>query len=151
MADIDVTAGGTTGHPSRRGKHTPYVVRKVVTAANAVATKGSALASADVVQIIDVPADTVVMAAGIEVTTADTGTDAPGTVSIAGVDFVADVQLEAAGGKASADGVAYVTAADTLDIVLGTLSAAGDDWVAEVWCVMADVSSYPVVQSAKGT
>lgn len=150
MATVDVTTGGTEGHPTRRGKHVPYVVRERFTAAAAVAAKGSALATADVIQTLDVPANTAVMAAGLEVITADSGTAAPTDVSVGTTDFVSAAALTTAGVKPSVDTIVNVGAtADTVDLVLGTLNAAGDDWVVEVWAILCDVSAYPTVQSAK--
>jgi hypothetical protein len=150
MADIDVTSGAVTGHPGRRGRRTPYLARIEVTAAAAVAAKGSALASADVVQAMDIPANTLVLAAGGEVTTADSGTTVPADISFDAVDFVAAGDLTTAAVLTSIDLIAGPSAtANTLDVKLDTLVAAGDDWVVDIWAVLLDVSAYPTVQDAK--
>ena len=155
MATVDITVGAITGHPGRRGKRTPYFVRRVFTAADAVAAKGGVLATADVIETIDLPAETVVMAAGLEVTTADSGTAAPMDLGVTG----ADPNQWVAAYAATTAGVAPAAAtppihnvgltADTLDILLGTLSAANDDWVVEIWAMLVDASSYVVAASAK--
>lgn len=149
MADVDLTSGAVTGHPSRRQRHTPYVIRKNVTAAAAVAAKGSALATGDVIQVADIPANSVVLAGGMKVNTIDSGTAAPADLSVGSTDFVSAAALTSAAAKPSVDAVASADVADTLDIVLGTLSAAGDDWDIDVWALVCDVSAYPTVQDAK--
>lgn len=154
MATVDITSGATSGHETRRGKHVPYVVRRRFTAAAAVAAKGSALATGDVIQTIDIPANTLVMGAFLEVITADGGTAAPADLGHGGDpnQWVAAAALTTAGVKPVVPGTHQnwvFGTADTIDMVLGTLTAAGDDWVVEITAVLADVSAYPVAASAK--
>ena len=151
MADVDITVGAVTGHPSRRGRHTPYLIRRSFNAAAAVAAKGGILATADVIQCIDLPADTAVLSAGLEVTTVDSGTNAPAAVQVGAAVFTTEADLDTLGDQVVLPEVAVVFAADTVDIVLGTLSSAGDDWVVDLWALVCDISAYPTVQSAKGT
>ena len=63
MATYDVTGvGGTTGHPSNG--RTPYMVENTI---NIAAINGdSGTAQNDVIRCIDVPAETVVLHAGLE-------------------------------------------------------------------------------------
>lgn len=66
MANI-VTAKPATsaGHVSKFGPNVrlPYLVEVEITAAQLIATKGSALAAADTIDVINVPANTVVLGA----------------------------------------------------------------------------------------
>lgn len=152
MADVDVTIGGTTGHASRRGRHTAYKLSRKVTGVEAVAAKGSALASADVIQAIDLPADTMVLYAGLNVLVADSGTNTPASVTT-GVDaFTTEEDLDLVGQQVCIEGLSGpLDAADTLDITLGTLSSSGDDWEVDLWCIVMDCAPYAVPTSAKGT
>jgi hypothetical protein len=159
MAAIDITTGGTTGHPSRRGKRVPYLVREVFTGAAATAANGAVgPVATDTIQTLDIPAETLIMAAGIEVTTADTGTTLTFDLGITGgnVDqFVNGLDITTTGNSVfDTAGLAgplalYQVAADTLDIYVATEGTANDDWVVEVWAVLLDCSSYPVAASAK--
>ncbi len=66
MATYNVTgAGGTTGHPSNG--RTPYMVENTIDIAQLNGDAGSA--TNDVLQAIDIPAETIVMEAGIEILT----------------------------------------------------------------------------------
>jgi len=62
-------AAGGRGNPSKK----PYMVEVTIDLAAAATAKGSALAAADVIECISVGANTVVMFAGTEITTAPTG------------------------------------------------------------------------------
>ena len=74
MATVDVSNGINAGtHPSRAIRKEPYKVEFDLNLATATTTKGSALASADVLQVIDIPAKTMVWAAGLEVVTPNDG------------------------------------------------------------------------------
>ena len=74
MATVDVSNGINAGtHPSRAIRKEPYKVEVDLNLATATTTKGSALASADILQVISVPAKTMVWAAGLEVVTPNDG------------------------------------------------------------------------------
>ena len=62
-------AAGGRGNPSKK----PYMVEVEIDLAAAATAKGSALAAADVIEAISVGANTVVMFAGAEITTAPSG------------------------------------------------------------------------------
>ena len=93
MATVDVSNGLNGGtHPSRAIRKEPYKVEVDVNLATATTTKGSALASADVLQVIDVPAQTMVWAAGLEIVTPSDG------------DFNVDIGITGTDADAFADG-----------------------------------------------
>ena len=74
MATVDVSNGLNGGtHPSRAIRKEPYKIEVDVDFANVATTLGSALSASDVVQVIDVPAKTMVWAAGLEVVTPPNG------------------------------------------------------------------------------
>ena len=65
MATYDLTAaGGTTGHPSNG--RTPYLVENTID----FSVSGFQPAANDIVQALDIPAESIVMNAGLEVLTA---------------------------------------------------------------------------------
>ena len=59
-------AGGTTGHPSNG--RTPYLVENTIDISAINSSSGTA--NGDVVNALDIPAETLIMEAGIEVITA---------------------------------------------------------------------------------
>ena len=70
MATYDVTGvGGTTGHPSNG--RTPYLVENTIDIAAINGDSGAA--QNDVLRALDIPAETLIMEAGIEVITACSG------------------------------------------------------------------------------
>jgi hypothetical protein len=146
MATYDVTGvGGTTGHPSNG--RTPYMVENTI---NIAAINGdSGTAQNDVIRCIDVPAETVVLHAGLEVLTACSGSvviDIGITGSSAGFsDPDAFVDAYDATGAAYAprdvaDAAPVLTTkvADTLDVLV--LSAASSAGKIRVFALLCDVS-----------
>ena len=142
MATWDKTGvGGTTGHPSNG--RTPYLVE------NTVNLDTFNPAQNDVVQAIDVPAETLVMAAGVEVLVASSSSvvlDVGITGSTAGFsdpDAFVDA-YDATGASYAprdvADGAPMLTCkvADTIDVlVAGAASTVGK---IRVWAVLCDIS-----------
>ena len=142
MATFDKTGvGGTTGHPSNG--RTPYLVE------NTVNLDTFNPAQNDVVQAIDVPAETLVMAAGVEVLVACSASvvlDVGITGSTAGFsdpDAFVDA-YDATGASYAprdvADGAPMLTCkvADTIDVlVAGAQSTVGK---IRVWAVLCDIS-----------
>ena len=142
MATYNVTGvGGTTGHPSNG--RTPYLVE------NTVNLDTFNPAQNDVVQAIDVPAETLVMAAGVEVLVACSSSvvlDVGITGSTAGFsdpDAFVDA-YDATGASYAprdvADGAPMLTCkvADTIDVlVAGAASTVGK---IRVWAVLCDIS-----------
>jgi hypothetical protein len=142
MATWDKTGvGGTTGHPSNG--RTPYLVE------NTINLDTFNPAQNDVVQAIDVPAETLVMAAGVEVLVACSSSvvlDVGITGSTAGFsdpDAFVDA-YDATGASYAprdvADGAPMLTCkvADTIDVlVAGAQSTVGK---IRVWAVLCDIS-----------
>jgi len=141
MGTLNVTgAGGTTGHPSNG--RTPYLVENTIDLAQLRA--GTGPDQNDVLQCIDIPAETLVMGAGVEVLTA-LASSSTVDVGITGVDPDIFVDAHDATGTGYAqfdtvDVTAMLTvgSADTLDVLLeGASSATGK---IRVWAVMCDIS-----------
>ena len=146
MATYNVTGvGGTTGHPSNG--RTPYMVENTIDVSAINGDSGSA--QNDVLQCIDVPAETLIMAAGVEVLTACSSSvviDIGVTGSSAGFsDPDAFVDAYDATGAAYAprdvaDAAPMLTikTADTIDALMaGGASSAGK---IRVWAVLCDIS-----------
>jgi hypothetical protein len=146
MATYNVTGvGGTTGHPSNA--RTPYLVENTIDVSAVNGDSGAA--QNDVLKCIDVPAETVIMAAGMEVLTACSSSvviDIGITGSTAGFsDPDAYVDAYDATGAAYAprdvaDAAPMLTCkvADTIDaLIAGAASSAGK---IRVWAVLCDIS-----------
>jgi hypothetical protein len=149
MATIDLSSGlGNGQHPSRSLGRLPYVVEKTIDFAVATTAKGSALAAADVIEAIDVPAQSVVLNAGYEVTAAITG-DVTIDLGVTGVDadvFVDGAVLAAATtvGTFAQNAAAYqpvvLGAADTVDLLISASTTAISAGKVRVWALVVDVS-----------
>ena len=137
MATYDRTgAGGTTGHPSNG--RTPYLVENTIDISAVNSDSGAA--QNDVLQAMDIPAETVIMEAGIEVITA-CSSSVTLDLGITGgdVDIYTDGDTNATGYSALTATARHVAAAaDTLDVLV--LSAASSAGKIRVWAIMCDVS-----------
>ena len=149
MATYDVTGPGSGTRPGRYnpGVRTPYMVENTIDVSQI--NSGSGSAQNDVLQCIDVPAETLIMAAGVEVLTACSSSvviDIGVTGSSAGFsDPDAFVDAYDATGAAYAprdvaDAAPMLTCkvADTIDALMaGAASTAGK---IRVWAVLCDIS-----------
>ena len=126
MATLTKTGGtGTTGHVAGNAVAKTYVQSTVIDGTSTALTNG------DVYQAINLPANSIVMSAGIDVITAGTGT---GTLALGdgSVTYVA-AATQSAGQMTSGDAVAELAvtyaAADTLDV----------NSKVRVWALIADI------------
>jgi len=137
MATYNVTGvGGTTGHPSNG--RTPYLVENTIDVSAINGDSGAA--QNDVLQAMDIPAETVIMEAGIEVITA-CSSSVTLDLGITGgdVDIYTDGDTNATGYSTLTATARHVAAAaDTLDVLV--LSAASSAGKIRVWAIMCDVS-----------
>ena len=145
---IGFNKGGTAGHRDNAPKAYCMSVDlnfADITAAR-VAAGATAFATGDSLAVMQLPAKTLVLAAGIDVTTAD------GTASTVDLGFTGgDVDAWVDGANANAVGSAvglgtntvtiatcYNAAAETLDLLM--LTAPQDNSVMRVWAVVVDCS-----------
>lgn len=152
MATVDLATqafGGT--HQSLGGATFPiYYVERTLNFATAATTKGSALAAADVIEIIDVPAESVIFSAGFEVITAAGGESADNAwdLGVTGID--ADVFVDGFDGDAAVAGdyaqqpaayqpVVIGGTADTIDLLIQAATTAPTSGVLRVWAWIGDV------------
>ncbi len=158
MATIDVKVGGdaVVGHPSGRGLANAYNFSYLVKGADVAVAKGSALAAADVIQITDIPAESVVNFCALEVTTAETGTALTADLGDAADPdrYVDDADLTVVAFSAPGTGGTFAphaqnTATEVLALTLVTVTAANDDWVIRVYGQMSDISGNPEALAAK--
>lgn len=144
-------SGGTTGHPAN--KRTPYLVESVLDGSLAT------IADDDVVQMIQVPAETICLGAGMEVLTAVTGLTTPAWDLGHGNDpdeWTNDADVSTAGhvttgqvGNGTAAGVwVTFTTADTIDITANSASGTVTGGKVRVWAVLMDISG--IRESATG-
>jgi hypothetical protein len=146
MADITTISGGTVdGFTAGR---MPYFKEVLIDFAAAATAKGGALAAADVIQAIQVPANTMILNAGLEVITAAGGESNDNTLDLGtGVDvdaFVDGFDLDAAAAGAYAQNAAAFQpiicgAADTIDLTIATATTAPTSGVVRVFAVLMDI------------
>ena len=131
-------AGGTTGHPSNG--RTPYLVENTIDISAINSSSGTA--NGDVVNALDIPAETLIMEAGIEVITA-LSSSATMDLGITGgdVDRYVDGDTNATGyATLTATARVVVASADTLNIkILDAASSAGKIRVFAVLCDVAGI------------
>jgi|TARA_R100000479_G_scaffold149208_1_gene84738 hypothetical protein len=141
MATVSKVIGGTSGHPSTRRK--PYWVE------NTIDNSLFDPANGDIIQAINVPAETLVIAAGLEVLTASSSSvtmDLGITGSTAGhndPDCWVDGYDATGTGHAPMDAtdaaaMLIVKTADTIDILIG--GAQDTAGKVRVWALMCDIS-----------
>ncbi len=141
MATVSKVIGGTAGHPSTRRK--PYWVE------NTIDNSLFDPANGDIIQAINVPAETLVLAAGLEVLTASSSSvtmDLGITGSTAGhndPDCWVDGYDATGTGHAPMDAtdaaaMLIVKTADTIDILIG--GAQDTAGKVRVWAIMCDIS-----------
>ena len=143
MATITATLANTHGSSSR-GRQPYYVQQIVDLTANSINPNG------DVVQVLTVPANTKIIAAGFQVTksaTQNTGTDATAILGTAVDDneYVAAFDIDGASDGAYAPcatpaGEVVITSADTLDLTLAGGGASFTAGEIRVYAILQDVS-----------
>ena len=141
-------AVGAATQPVRSVRPMPYVVENTISLAAAVTAKGSALAASDVIEALQIPAQSIVLAAGFEVITAATGSCTV-SLGVTGVTAAAYVSAFAVTGSASVGdyatpataGYPIVTkAADTLDLLLVTETTTLSAGSIRVFAVIVDAA-----------
>ena len=141
MATYDVTGPSTAGaRPSRfsAGIRTPYLVENVIDIAAINSDAGTA--TNDVLQALDIPAETLIMQAGLEILT-QLSNSVTVDLGITGgdVDNFVDGDAKEVGYSVLTNTANLVVAsADTLDVLM--LSAASSAGKIRVWAVLCDVS-----------
>ena len=140
MAAYDKTGAGGVNRPSRRnpGVRTPYLVENTIDISAINSSAGTA--DGDTVGAIDIPAETLIMEAGIEVITA-LSSSVTMDLGITGgdVDIYADGDTNATGYSTLTATARHVAAsADTLDLLVQ--SAASSAGKIRVFAVLCDVS-----------
>jgi len=154
MATVTTLAGGATS--GRTAGSVPYLVDMTIDFAAAASAKGSALAAADIIECINVPANAVVLTAGLEVVTALAGesSDTRLLLGVTGGDvdaFVASWDATAAAAGAYAPAAATVPvvfgSADTIDLEIDAATTAPTGGVLRVWAVMMDIDGRIAAES----
>ena len=141
-------AVGAATQPSRSVRNMPYVVENTINLASAVTAKGSALAAADVIEALQIPAQSIVLAAGFEITSAVTGSCTV-SLGVTGVTAAAYVSAFAVTGSTAVG--TYATpatagypivsqAADTIDLLLVTETTTLSAGSIRVFAVIVDAA-----------
>ena len=140
MATYDVTGPGGTNRPGRYnpGIRTPYLVENTIDVSAVNGDSGTA--DGDILRVIDIPAETLIMYAGVEVLTALTSSVTIDLgVTGADPDRYVDGDTNATGYSTLTNTARLVQAStDTLDALLaGAASTAGK---IRVWAILCDVA-----------
>ena len=144
MAEITAVLKAASGN-SQRGRNAYYVDNVIDLTANSINPNG------DTIQALTVPADTLVLAAGIQVVnsaTMNTGTDATASLGFTGGDvdeFVATFDIDGAndGDYAPQIAITGLTASTSADVIGVLLAGSGASFTAgkiRVYAIMMDVS-----------
>lgn len=148
MGTVTTLAGGKTS--GRTAASVPYFADVEVDIAAWATAEGGALVAGDIIECISVPANTLVLSAGIEVLSPLVGesADARFLLGVVGGDvdaFVAswDATAAAAGAYAPAtqNGQVMFGAADTIDLELDAATTGPTAGKLRVWAVMVDVDA----------
>jgi hypothetical protein len=126
--------------------------------AAAATAKGSALAAADIIECISVPANTLILNAGIEVITV-LGGESNDTTFDLGVtttepdNFVDGFDADAAAAGAYAQNAAayqplVIGTADTIDLLIATATTAPTSGEVRVWAVLMNIDGRPARATA---
>jgi hypothetical protein len=149
MATVTTLAGGKVdGFTAGR---MPYFKEVLIDFAAAATAKGSALAAADVIEAISVPANTIILNAGLEVVTVAGGESSDTTVDL-GVTttepdiFIDGFDLDAAAAGAYAQNAAafqplVIGTADTIDLLIATATTAPTSGVVRVFAILMDIDA----------
>tara|TARA_R110000824_G_scaffold91595_2_gene222804 strand:- start:708 stop:1202 length:495 start_codon:yes stop_codon:yes gene_type:complete len=151
------TLASTVRNPGARGRSAYYVQNEIDFAA-AVTAKGTALAAADIIEALTIPANTMIMSAGMECTAVHTGTssDTAFDLGVTGGDpdaFVDAFDFDGATAGAyavpAAPGCAIVgTAADTLDILIQAMTGTTLTGKIRVFAWLSDVDDIGTLSAA---
>ena len=144
MAEITAVLKAASGN-SQRGRNAYYVDNVIDLTANSINPNG------DTIQALTVPADTLVLAAGIQVVnsaTMNTGTDATASLGFTGGDvdeFVATFDIDGANDgdyapQIAITGLTASTSADVIDVLLAGSGASFTAGKIRVYAIMMDVS-----------
>lgn len=151
MATITTLAGSATA--GRTAGAVPYLVDVTIDFAAAATAKGSGLAAADVIECLTVPANTLILNAGLEVITVLGGESSDVTFDL-GVtttepdNFVDGFDADAAAAGAYAQNAAafqplVMASADTIDLLIATATTAPTSGEVRVWAVLMNVDGRP--------
>jgi len=151
MATVTTLAGSASA--GRTAGAVPYLVDVTIDFAAAATAKGSALAAADVIECINVPANTLILNAGLEVITV-LGGESNDTTFDLGVtttepdNFVDGFDADAAAAGAYAQNAAayqplVIGTADTIDLLIATATTAPTSGEVRVWAVLMNVDGRP--------
>jgi hypothetical protein len=155
MATVTTLAGSAGA--GRTAGSVPYLVDMQMDFAAAATAKGSALAAADIIECINVPANTLILNAGFEVITVAGGesSDNAWDLGVTGVD--ADVFVDGFDGDAAAAGAyaqnaaafqpVVIATADTIDLLIQAATTAPTSGVLRVWAVLMDIDGRPIADS----
>ena len=137
---------------SQRGRN-PYMVQGTLDFAQAATDKGSALAAADVIPVLTIPANTVILAAGFEVTAAHAGTSTNTAFDLGiggGADFVDGFDFDGAsvgdyGAMATTAPVLVAGAADNIDVTLQAMTGTTTAGKVRVFAILMDIDDIGAV------
>lgn len=139
---------------SMRGRQ-PFMHETSIDFGAAATSKGTALAAADIIQVMTIPANHAVLDAGMEVTTihAGTSTDVALDLGVTGVDpdafvdgFVPDAKAVGVYSVSAGNGpISAAAADDTLDILFQAMTGTTTAGVVRVYALLMDMDALGTV------
>lgn len=153
MATVTTLSGAKGLH--RTGGRQVVVLENTIDFAAAATAKGSALAAADIIQAITVPAKHMIINAGLEVITANVGgsSDVALDLGVTGLDvdvFVDGFDYDAASvgdyaqNPATFQPIVIGATADTIDLLIAAATTAPTGGSVRVWAVVVPVDALTV-------
>ena len=149
MATVTTLArgAGTVGNPNRK----LVLVDKAIDFAAAATAKGSALVATDIIEAIAVPAQTMIVNAGMSVVAANVGgsndvaldlgvTGVDADVFVDGFDYDAAAVGDYAQNPAAFQPVVIGATADTIDVLIQAATTAPTGGKVRVWALLMSVS-----------
>ena len=139
---------------SMRGRQ-PFMHETSIDFGAAATSKGTALAAADIIQVMTIPANHAVLDAGMEVTTihAGTSTDVALDLGVTGVDpdafvdgFIPDAKAVGVYSVSAGNGpISAAAADDTLDILIQAMTGTTTAGVLRVYALLMDMDALGTV------
>lgn len=146
LANSASTAVSHVGYASN--VKVPYLIENEIDWAEALTAKGSALADNDVIEVLRIPAGSVILGAGAQVVTAVDATTATVDFGVTGGDvdeWVDGLDIKATAGTHSTQlavspNLTTVSTADTLDALLLTVTGTLSTGKTRFWAIVLDIS-----------
>lgn len=147
MASVEIRQGGSTGQAAYREFARPAFVEFTLTGEDIRAAKGSDLVATDTIELMTIPANTIVKSAILNVVNADSGTtltfdlgdEDQGDRWVDGAD-ITTTGIKAQGTNGQTDEVRVYSADNILRATVASITSANNDYDIQVIIELADIT-----------